>query len=130
MRRSRGCPIASTTVRRARDLRAQLTPQEAKIWLRLRALRGHGLHFRRQVPIGTYIVDFACLKARLVVEIDGGQHGLIPERDESRDADLRRLGFRVLRFWNAEVDVDPDAVAETIYRRMTDDRVYPTLPSP
>ncbi len=120
MRGGSGRPKASATVTRARELRARMAYQEAKIWLRLRALRGQGLHFRRQVPIGPFIVDVACLKAGVVVEIDGGQHGLAPIHDESRDIELGRLGFRVLRFWNAEVDADPDAIAETIFRRVTD----------
>jgi very-short-patch-repair endonuclease len=117
-----GRPEAATTVETARALRKHMTPQEAKIWLRLRALHPQGFHFRRQVPIARFIVDFACLKARLVVEIDGGQHGFDAHsaRDIARDTKLSRLGYRVVRFWNAEVDADPDAIVETILARLNE----------
>ena len=61
---------------KARALRKRLTPQEVKLWVKLRELKTFGFHFRRQVPIGPYIVDFATLSARVVVEIDGGQHNM------------------------------------------------------
>ena len=117
-----GRPEAVTAVETARALRKQMTPQEAKVWLRLRGLRRQGFHFRRQVPIARFVVDFACLKAALVVEIDGGQHGIEANaaRDRARDAALAAAGFRVLRFWNADVDADPDAVAETIFARLNE----------
>jgi very-short-patch-repair endonuclease len=69
-------------------------------------------------------VDFACLKAGLVVEVDGGQHGRNGHaaRDRSRDEALAASGFRVLRFWNAELDADPDAVADAIFARLTEAR--------
>jgi very-short-patch-repair endonuclease len=60
----------------ARALRKRLTPQEAKLWVKLRELKPLGFHFRRQAPIGRYIVDFASLKQRLIIEVDGGQHGM------------------------------------------------------
>ena len=76
----------------------------------------NGLHLRRQVPIGRCVVDFACLKHRLVVEVDGGQHSFdnAAAVDRRRDLTLSVLGFRVQRFWNAEVDADLDGVVETI----------------
>jgi very-short-patch-repair endonuclease len=116
-----GRPDATATVETARALRKRLTPQEAKLWLRLRALRPQGFHFRRQVPTSTFIVDFACLKAGVVVEVDGGQHGAEAHlaKDRRRDVALAAAGFEVLRFWNAEVDADPDAVTETIFARLT-----------
>ena len=106
----------------ARSLRQTMTPQEAKLWLRLRLLRPQALHFSRQVPLCGFIVDFACLKARLVVEVDGEQHGL-PEglaRDRLRDARLGADGFKVLRFWNHEIDRTLDDVAEAVYRAAAD----------
>ena len=111
-----GRPQASASIGEARRLRGTMTPQEVKLWNRLRRLRPQGHHFRRQVPIGRVIVDFACLKARLAIEIDGGQHGREPflKRDRDRDRALEALGFRVLRFWNAEVDENPDAMIDTI----------------
>ena len=103
----------------ARSLRRRMTRQEVRVWLHLRALREQGLHFRRQAPIAGYIADFACLRARLVVEIDGGQHGM-PSRqalDVERTLVMNTLGYEVLRFWNVEVDTTVDAVIDTIYHR-------------
>jgi very-short-patch-repair endonuclease len=102
--------VAST---RARRLRKAMTPHEVKLWVHLRALReAHGVHFRRQVPRLGYILDFACLRAGLVVEVDGGQHGGM--RDQIRDRRLRDAGLRVLRVWNNEVDENLDGVMEAI----------------
>ncbi len=96
----------------ARKLRKQMTPQEVKLWAHLRPLRQRGFKFRRQVPLRGYIVDFACFDARLIIEIDGSQHGFAEhaQRDRARDEVLERGGFSILRFWNAEVDRDFDAV--------------------
>ena len=98
--------------RRARDLRQNMTDAERRLW---RKLRGNslGVRFRRQVPIGPFIVDFACYERRLVIEIDGGQH-LENARDEARDAWLRERGFRVLRFWNHDVLKNLDGVLQVI----------------
>jgi very-short-patch-repair endonuclease len=108
----------------ARALRKSMTPQEVKLWLRLRALRPQGLHFRRQVPRGKYVLDFACLRSMLVVEVDGSQHGLGPCRasDELRDRFLSDLGFETLRFWNREVDREIESVVETIFARANERR--------
>ncbi|MFL5122488.1 MAG: endonuclease domain-containing protein [Microvirga sp.] len=113
---ARGRPASSVPVRVARRLRKRMTPQEVKLWVKLREQRVNGLHFRRQVPIGRCVVDFACLKHRLVVEVDGGQHSFdnAAAVDRSRDLTLSALGFRVQRFWNAEVDANLDGVVETI----------------
>ena len=115
-------PDGTASIRTDRALRKRLTPQEAKLWLRLRALRPQGFHFRRQVPIGPFVVEFACLRAELVVEVDGGQHSadLNVARDHRRDEALAASGFRVLRFWNPEINVDPNAVADTIFACLTD----------
>jgi very-short-patch-repair endonuclease len=104
----------------ARTLRKRMTPQEVKLWVKLRALRPAGFHFRRQVPIAQFVVDFACMRHRLVVEIDGGQHSFDRHvsADRIRDATLHDLGFRVLRFWNGEVDADLDSAVETILARI------------
>ena len=101
---------------RARALRKSLTRHEARLWLRLRALRPQGLHIRRQVPVASFILDFACLRARLGIEIDGEHHGFDTERrrDALRDAALARAGLRVIRFWNHEIDTNIDGVVETI----------------
>src|SRR5438093_378729 len=78
-----GRPASDVSIARARAFRKRLTPEEAKLWMRLRRLRPEGLHMRRQVPIARYLVDFACLKHRLIIELDGGQH----TREERRARD-------------------------------------------
>ncbi|MGO9135381.1 MAG: endonuclease domain-containing protein, partial [Methylovirgula sp.] len=102
----------------ARHLRKTMTPQEVKLWVHLRALRGQGFHFRRQVPREGFIADFACLKSKLIIEIDGAQHAepINMRHDAERDARLTIAGFKVLRFWNHEVNENLASVIETIYR--------------
>ncbi len=101
---------------RARSLRTNLTDAERKLWYELRAYKKDGFHFRRQVPIDHLIVDFACYSARLVIEVDGGQHNTDEGRDAdaARDRHLRQNGFRVLRFWNNEVLGNREGVLEVI----------------
>ncbi|MDB5572747.1 MAG: hypothetical protein JWN93_3930 [Hyphomicrobiales bacterium] len=117
-------PGSTLPVATARTLRKRMTPQEARLWVRLRALRGLGFHFRRQVAIGRFVVDFASLRDRVVIEVDGGQHGEAPHaaRDAERDAVLASLGFRVMRFWNSALNENPDDVAETVYRAICQDQ--------
>jgi very-short-patch-repair endonuclease len=101
----------------ARALRKRLTPQEVKLWVKLRELKSLGFHFRRQAPVGPYIVDFISFRSKLIVEADGGQHGM-PDgarSDQSRDAFLRSQGFTVLRFWNSDIDQNLDGVMESIF---------------
>ncbi len=104
---------------KARSLRQSMTRYEVKLWLRLRALKEQGFRFRRQVPIDRWIVDFACLSNRIVVEVDGMQHGFEArqKRDVVRDAALSRVGFTVLRFTNGEVWENIDGVVATIFER-------------
>jgi very-short-patch-repair endonuclease len=104
------------TVARARSLRKSLTPEEARIWIRLRALRNIGHHFRRQAPIEGFYPDFVCKRRRLIVEIDGSQHGKEPQQsyDRNRDALLMSKDYRILRFWNSDIDADIDGVMDTI----------------
>jgi very-short-patch-repair endonuclease len=78
-----------------------------------------GFRFRRQVPIGRYVVDFACLEARVIVEVDGGQHG--DEMDDERTAWLESQGFRVVRFWNSDVLGNTDGVVESIFMALRAD---------
>jgi adenine-specific DNA-methyltransferase len=101
---------------RARKLRLHLTDAERRLWPHLRLRRVSGHRFRRQVPIGPYIADFACLDPRIVVEVDGGQHALEKNYDTKRDAFLKEQGFRVLRFWANDVLTQTEAVLEVIYR--------------
>jgi very-short-patch-repair endonuclease len=114
---------------RARELRKNQTDAERKLWSSLRLLKRDGFHFRRQAPIGDFIVDFACLSARLVIELDGGQHNLEPGRtnDATRDKRLRRRGFTILRFWNNDVMANPEGVLE-IVRHTLARRARPTPP--
>lgn len=99
-------------VKRARALRRNPTATERFLWDRLRQRKLGGLKFRRQVPMGPYVLDFLCLRHRLVVEADGPFHD--PERDAIRDAWLAAKGFRVLRFSNQEIAGSPDLVAGRI----------------
>jgi len=99
---------------RARLLRRNLTDAERKLWTRLRRNQLDGHYFRRQVPVGRFIVDFLCKERRLVVEVDGGQHAVRHAADASRSQVLRRHGYRVIRFWNNEVLENIDGVLETI----------------
>jgi len=107
--------------RYARQLRKQLTPQEVKLWVNLRGLKRLGFHFRRQSPIGDYIVDFVCLKQRLIVEADGGQHAqsVAARKDQTRDAFLESEGFQILRFWNSDIDQNLEGVMDTIFIKLT-----------
>jgi very-short-patch-repair endonuclease len=106
----------------ARKLRKTMTPQEVKLWVHLRSWRKRGYHFRRQSPREGYIVDFICLRHRLIVEVDGGQHNfdVHQAKDVRRDNELVREGFRVLRFWNNDVDRNLTGVLETIDRALQD----------
>lgn len=101
---------------RARRLRRDRTPAERKLWHVLTVHRFHGLHVRRQAPVGRYIVDFVCHEARLVIEVDGAQHGfeVRSAADAARDTWLEQQGYRVLRFWNGQVLNEFDSVLDTI----------------
>jgi very-short-patch-repair endonuclease len=98
----------------AKQLRKEMTEAEHLLWLHLRAHRLDGQKFRRQQPIGPYIVDFVQFDARLIVEADGGQHNESAS-DRTRDAWLASQGFRVLRFWNHDILQRTDAVLESIW---------------
>jgi very-short-patch-repair endonuclease len=101
----------------ARRLRVNATEAEMRLWRTLRTLPTFGTHFRRQVPIGPYIADFACLAARLVIELDGSQHARDDNaaRDQVRTQWLEREGYKVLRFWNSDLTQNRSAVLEAIY---------------
>jgi very-short-patch-repair endonuclease len=99
----------------AKALRNRPTDAEKLLWDRLKQRQVNGLKFRRQQPIDNYIVDFACMEKRLVIEVDGGQHAADKHKDEARDYYLRCNGFRVLRFWNHEVINNMEAVLAVIW---------------
>lgn len=100
----------------ARNLRKNLTPQERKLWNMLRNHQFYGYEFRRQYPIGDYIVDFICREKKIIVEIDGGQHNEQNniQYDIKRTEFLHSIGYKVLRFWNNEVDNNIEGVFEII----------------
>jgi very-short-patch-repair endonuclease len=112
-RAGRGDLMPVGKIRIARTLRGRMTDAERILWQHLRAHRLIGKKFRRQQPLGPYIVDFICLEARLVIEVDGGQHQSC-DADKTRDAWLETQGFRVLRFWNNEVLRNLPAVLEKV----------------
>jgi very-short-patch-repair endonuclease len=99
---------------RARELRRDDTRAEARLWNAVRDRRLGGWKWRRQVPQGPFFVDFICVEAGLVVEVDGGQHADQQAYDARRTAYLRRLGLRVVRFWNSEVQTNLDGVCRAI----------------
>jgi very-short-patch-repair endonuclease len=98
----------------ARDLRKNMTDAERTLWSRIKSRRLQGFRFRRQHPVGNYIVDFVCLELKLVIELDGGQHMDQQQYDERRDSFLKAQGFTVLRFWNNKVMKEVDGVLESI----------------
>ena len=104
----------STRTQRVRTLRSNMTDAERKLWQGLRGRQMDGHKFRRQLPIGPYIVDFACLDARLIIEVDGGQH-LDNPTDQARDAWLAAEGYRVLRYWDNDVLTRTEAVLEDVW---------------
>ncbi|MEX2034427.1 MAG: endonuclease domain-containing protein [Xanthobacteraceae bacterium] len=103
------------SLEQAKRLRKSMTDAERRLWYRLRAHRFEGCKFKRQVPIGPYIVDFACLNHGLVVELDGGQHAE-SDRDLARDEFLSAKGFRVLRFWNNDALKNSGGVLDEIVK--------------
>ena len=106
---------------RGRRLRAQSTPQEAELWQHLRATRFGGFKFRRQHPIGRpYFAARCCVERRLIIELNGGQHAEQQEQDAARTAYLTAQGYRVIRFWNEQVNRALDDVLEAIYAALTD----------
>jgi adenine-specific DNA-methyltransferase len=106
--------MTAKTTARDRNLRKQSTDAEQALSRLLRNRQLANCKFRRQVPLGNYIVDFLCFESSLVIEIDGGQHRFIAEADAERTAWLQSQGFRVIRFWNNELLAEPYAVLEAI----------------
>jgi very-short-patch-repair endonuclease len=114
-------------LRRARSLRRTMTDAERKLWHALKAHRFNGVGFRRQVPIGPYVADFATHAARLIIEVDGSQHGLPRHAasDAVRTEWLASRGYRLLRFWNNDVIANLDGVLTAIGAALP-----PSLPTP
>ena len=98
----------------ARALRNNLTDAERRLWQKLKRRQIATLKFRRQQPIGAFIVDFVCFERRVIVEVDGGQHAEQVPYDEQRTRWLEAQGYLVLRFWNNDVLANTEAVAQAI----------------
>jgi very-short-patch-repair endonuclease len=101
---------------RARTLRKNMTDAERVLWQCLRNRQLAGYKFRRQKPIGSYIVDFVCIEKKIIIEVDGGQHALQQEYDSERSDYLKRKGYKILRFWNHDVLKEKDAVLDRIHK--------------
>ena len=108
-------PGPSERVEFARKLRRESTDAERILWERLRRRQIAGLKFRRQVPIGRYVVDFLCLQARLVVEVDDVGHADRFEYDRQRTHYMNACGYEVLRFWNGDVLGKPEEAIDAIH---------------
>ena len=121
--KAKGHRMKERLIKFAKAMRHQPTNAEAVIWTALRGARMQGFKFKRQQPIGAYIVDFVCFECGLVVEIDGGQHADDVSEDQARSNWLQSQGFRVLRYWNNEVVDRRDDVLESIIRAL---REYPS----
>jgi len=109
-------------LRYARRMRRLPTDAEMRLWRNFRAGRLAGYKFRRQQPIGRYIVDFVCFEKRLVIEVDGGQHLDAQLSDASRTKWLESEGFQVLRFWNDDVLLRTHSVLEAVLRALAANR--------
>lgn len=103
---------------RARQLRNAATDAERQLWRHLRHKQLAGFKFRRQYPLAGYIADFVCIQARLVLELDGGQHLDAIGYDAKRTRGIEALGYRVLRFWNDDVLLRTDVVLEEVLRHL------------
>lgn len=118
--KAKNTPISKT-------LRKQQTPWENTLWRYLRAKRTWDLKIKRQVPILNYVVDFCCQSKKLIIELDGGGHTNQSNKikDFERDQKLAALGYKILRFWNNDIDNNLEAVIETIEKNL-----FPTSPQP
>lgn len=112
-------------IRFARQLRRRMTDAEQALWFHLRNRALMACKFRRQHPIGRFVVDFACLAEKLVVELDGSQH-LDSVSDPVRDAEIEAQGYRILRFWNNDVLLQPLTVLSVIFDALADSRALAT----
>lgn len=114
----------------AKALRRNMTEAEQKLWYHLRAHRFMGRKFKRQKPLGRYVVDFVCMDEKLIIELDGGQHADAVGYDRQRDAWLRSQGYTVLRFWNNEMLNETESVLERIRVALSVEKTLSTAPLP
>jgi very-short-patch-repair endonuclease len=113
----------------ARNLRSESTHAERKLWSRLRDRRFLGLKFKRQVPIDQFVVDFACVEAKPIIEVDGGQHDKRSAADRRRSEILESVGYLVLRFWKNDVLKNTDGVLEFIALTIKREALEPPHPA-
>jgi very-short-patch-repair endonuclease len=111
----------------AQTLRKTPTDAEQHLWNHLRNKQLFDLKFRRQQPMGHYIVDFVCFQKRIIIEVDGGQHAENKRKDTQRDSWLRQNGFKILHFWNNDILKNIDGVLEVIAQESI---VHPPLTPP
>lgn len=111
----------------ARRLRRDMTDAERRLWHHLRRRQLLGYRFRRQFPIGPYIVDFACIETKLIIEVDRSQH-LDATGDVARTQRLHELGYQVLRFWNNDVLTNTERVVTAIFDALRAHCPHPGLP--
>lgn len=113
-------PKPVRTINKARELRRDQTETEARLWARLRDRRLRGAKFRRQHPVGNYILDFYCSEAGLAIELDGSGHKKPKQRehDNRRDSEIKKQGIRILRFWDNDVWRNLDGVLRTIWNEL------------
>jgi primosomal protein N' (replication factor Y) len=114
-------------VRYSRTLRSNMTNAEQKLWHRIRRGQIGGHHFRRQHPVPPYIADFACIAAKLVIELDGSQHAE-NQGDVARTRHLQSKGWRVLRFWNNEINENPEGILIVVQAALDETRPLPNPP--
>ena len=114
----------------ARALRKRLTDAERLLWGHLRDRRLGGWKFKRQYPVGPFIVDFICVEKNLVIEVDGGQHAENEEQDLERSAYLNKMGYRVCRFWNNQVLQETESVLEAIFAILAEGKQNSPSPQP
>ena len=124
MPKGRNPPLPGQTRNIARALRTTMPDAERELWSHLRSSQLNGLKFRRQYPMPPYVVDFICIEARLIVELDGSQHS--EDVDRRREAVLKARGFRIVRFWNNDVLGNTEAVLEAIFNASGGRTLTPT----
>ena len=122
--------LTRTSIDRSRALRKAQTEAERALWRELRLRQFSGYKFRRQHPVGRYIVDFACVETGLCIELDGSQHAQAADYDAARTAFLHSRGFEVLRFWDNEVLTQIDSVKQVIWNALQNKKPPPPCPSP
>ena len=114
----------------AKALRQRMTDAVRVLWRHLRNRELGGWKFKRQYPVGPFIVDFICVEKNVVIEVDGGQHAENEELDTQRSAYLNKMGYRVLRFWNNQVLQETEAVLEVIFAILANGKQNSPSPQP